>query len=301
MLTFRQLRYFDQLGRLRHFGKAASACAVTQPALSQQLKELEAELGLKLIERGPRRVTLTPEGREVAERAARILAEMRDLADYAVQRRGTLQGTLRLGVIPSIAPYVLPPLLATLRSDHPALDLRLRESQTERLVADLAQGELDLLLLALPVNRQEIETEVLFRDRFFLAVNAGADDGPAEVATVADVRRGRLLLLEEGHCLREQALNYCRIEPGEMRNELDASSLTTIIEMVAGGLGMTLLPQICAAIEVRDERIRLVPFAEPQPYRQVALAWRKSSPRRADFTLIGETVRAAMKDVVETA
>jgi LysR family transcriptional regulator, hydrogen peroxide-inducible genes activator len=210
-ITLKQLRYFDALAREQHFGRAAESCAVTQPALSMQIQELEASLGLALVERTRSGVKLTPKGEVIAQRAQRLLNDARDLIDYAKQSAGVLSGTLRLGVIPSIAPYLLPPLLPLLRQHYPDLVLHVRETQTQPLTDELTEGKLDVLLLALPIKHPDIETRAIFDDRFFLAMPNSTKMTGRVRATKELVEGDRLLLLEEGHCLRDQALTFCRL------------------------------------------------------------------------------------------
>jgi LysR family transcriptional regulator, hydrogen peroxide-inducible genes activator len=294
MLTLRQLRYLDALARHGSFGRAAEECAVSQPALSMQIRELEHELGAELVMRRQGATVLTEAGVEVARRAGTILGATHDLADCVRQTGPLLTGTLRLGVIPTLAPYVLPLLLPELHRSHPDLCLDLLETQTKMLVNSLIQGELDVLLLALPLEKSELETIVLFIDRFVLAVPA--DDPLPERARVkaSDVNARRLVLLEEGHCLRDQALTYC----GERTTEdtkLGATSLATVLQMVASGYGVTLLPEVAVDAEVRDERVKLLRFVEPQPQRKIGLAWRPTSPRKADFLELGQILLRTLK------
>jgi len=301
MLSLRQLRYFDAVARLRHFGRAAEHCAVTQPALSMQLREMEAELGLQLVERHARGVRLTPAGIEVARRAARILAEVRDLRDYASHSAAPLAGTLNLGVIPSVAPYLLPPLLPLIQKHYPGLDLAIRETQTRALVDQLADGSLDLLLLALPIDEPGIETAPLFEDRFLLALPPRARLDKKVRATPDLLKADRLLLLEEGHCMRDQALAFCELAQIGSINTFGASSLSTLVQMVANGMGMTLLPEISLPLELRGQDIGVTRFVEPEPYRTIGLAWRRSSPRRADFAELGRlVVKAAGREFPST-
>jgi len=290
MTSLKQLRYFDSVARHLHFGRAAEHCAVSQPALSMQIRELEEELGLKLFERLARGARLTPEGREVERRVARILAEIRDLDDYAKQRGAPLAGPLHLGVIPSLAPYVLPPLLPLVQRRFPELDLSIRETQTQHLVDELLDGRLDLLLLALPVEHGEVETMTLFEDRFLLAYPPERSLDKDVLATPELLKADRLLLLEEGHCLRDQALALCEMRQIDSINTFGASSLSTIVQMVANGMGMTLLPEIAVDLETRHQHVGLKRFAEPQPYRCIGLAWRKSSPRKPDYVALGNLV-----------
>jgi LysR family hydrogen peroxide-inducible transcriptional activator len=288
MITLKQLRYLSALSHHRHFGKAAKACAVTQPALSMQIQEMEAELGVPLVERRPGDVALTDIGAEVAQRAERVLASTRDLADFALHRCRLLTGRLQIGVIPSIAPYVLPKILPVLQRRYPELRVELRETQTLVLLEELHRGALDVVLLALPADDAEIETIRLFDDPFLLAVPA--TDNRAETArvNVDDIDMQRLLLLEEGHCLRDQALAFCSSSRRDV--SLGATSLATVMQMVANGYGITLLPRVAVDVELRDERVKLLRFVEPAPGRTVGLAWRRTSPRKADFVALGRLI-----------
>jgi LysR family hydrogen peroxide-inducible transcriptional activator len=289
MITLKQLRYLAALAEHRHFGKAAEACAVTQPALSMQIRELEKDLGVDLVERRPGEVLLTQTGAEVVERAERVLAAARDLTDFARHSGRTLSGRLRLGVIPTLAPYVLPRVLPALQQRFADLRIELRETQTRTLMDELARGALDSVLLALPVEESDIETLPLFEDPFLLAVPA-ADVRPYKSRVDArDIDPRRLILLEEGHCLRDQALAFCgrRLETP---TGLGATSLATVMQMVANGYGVTLLPRIALPVEARDERVKVLRFRDPQPARKIGLAWRRTSPRKADFAALGKIV-----------
>jgi LysR family transcriptional regulator, hydrogen peroxide-inducible genes activator len=288
----KQLRFFDGVTRLGHFGRAAEACSVTQPALSMQIKELERELGVELIERRPQGLTLSNAGREIARRAARILTETRDLADYARQSGAVLSGALHLGIIPTAAPYLLPPLLPLLREKYPDLDLHIRETQTEQLLQQLRDGSLDLLLLALPLDYSDIETTTLFEDRFLLAMPRNRRINSRIRATTDLMKEDRLLLLEEGHCLRDQALAFCELRRVENIDTFGASSLSTLVQMVSNGMGLTLLPEISIDHETRHGGIRLMRFAEPEPMRTLGLAWRSTSPRKRDFVEFGKLIAA---------
>jgi LysR family hydrogen peroxide-inducible transcriptional activator len=305
MPTLRQLRYLDALARCRHFGKAAEACGVSQPALSMQIRELEQDLGVALVERRQGVITLTEAGAEVASRAGSILSATRDLIDFARHGASVLSGKLRLGVIPTLAPYVLPRLLPQLGRKYPELRLDLRETQTKSLLSELASGALDAVMLALPVDEAEIESIPLFADCFLLALPA--DDPLPETAraTPRDVAARTLLLLEEGHCLRDQALTFCAAPRSEGSAGLGATSLATLIQMVASGHGVTLVPAIATDVEIRDQRLKLLRFAEPQPSRTIGLAWRRTSPRKADFVALGqiavETLNAPMRRPPSTA
>jgi LysR family hydrogen peroxide-inducible transcriptional activator len=292
-VTLKQLRYFDALAREQHFGRAAESCAVTQPALSMQIHELEQQLGLVLVERTRAGVLLSDRGREIAARAARILGDVREMVEFAQHANEVLTGSLRLGVIPSIAPYMLPPLLPLLREGFPHLELHVRETQTMPLTQELVDGKLDVLLLALPIIHPEIETQALFDDRFLLALPRARRLSARVRATKDLLEHERLLLLEEGHCLRDQALTYCSLQQVSTVNTFGVSSLSTIVEMVAAGYGITLLPEMCINVEARGREIALTRFVDPEPHRTVGLAWRATSPRTDDFRELGHLIKMA--------
>ncbi len=289
-MTLKQLRYLSALAAHRHFGKAAEACAVTQPALSMQIRELEKDLGVELIERRPGEVMLSETGLEIARRAERVLAAARDLTDFARHSGRLLTGRLRLGVIPTLAPYVLPRALPVLQQRCPHLRLELRETQTRGLMEELGRGALDAVLLALPVGERDVESLRLFDDPFFLAVPAA--DAPRKAARVSasDVDQQRLILLEEGHCLRDQALAFCGTARHEAPASLGATSLATVMQMVANGYGVTLVPQIALDVELRDERVKVLRFRDPEPARSIGLVWRRTSPRKTDFAALGAII-----------
>jgi LysR family hydrogen peroxide-inducible transcriptional activator len=299
MITLRQLRYLSALARLGHFGRAAEACSVTQPALSMQIRDLERTLGVAVVERRPGDVMLTDIGREIARRGEDVLTASRDLVDFARHRSGVLTGRLTLGVIPSLAPYLLPRILPVLQNQFPELRLELRETQTRQLVDDIKSGALDAAMLALPLGEPDIETMALFEDLFLLAVPS--DDPRAETTRVAatDIDQSRLILLEDGHCLRDQARAFCASATrgrasGANGTVFGASSLTTVMQMVAGGYGVTLIPQIAADVERRDDRVKFLRLQNPQPGRSIGLAFRRTSPRKADFAALGEVVKQGM-------
>lgn len=288
MVSLRQLRYLAALAEHRHFGRAAQACAVSQPALSMQVRDLERDLGIELVERRPGEVALTDVGAEVVRRAEQVLAATRDLEDFARHGGRLLTGRLRFGVIPSLAPYVLPSVLPQLQRRYSGLRIQLRETQTKGLLEELSGGALDVALLALPVDQPDLETARLFEDPFMLAVPA-ADPPPANGRVHAeDIDTQRLILLEEGHCLRDQALAFCTSARRDVT--LGATSLSTVMQMVANGYGVTLLPRVAVDVELRDERVKLLRFAEPEPGRTVGLAWRRTSPRKTDFVALGQLI-----------
>lgn len=290
MMTLKQLKYLGALAEHRHFGRAALACAVTQPALSMQIRELEKNLGVDLVERRPGEVILTEVGSEVARRAEHVLAAARDLSDFARHSGRVLCGRLRLGVIPTLAPYMLPQILPALQARFPAARVELRETQTRNLTDELARGTLDAVLLALPLEAGDFETQVLFDDPFLLAVPAAEARAARAMIEQRSIDPRRLILLEEGHCLRDQALAFCgaRIETA---SSLGATSLSTVMQMVANGYGVTLLPRIALPVEARDARVKVLRFRAPAPARQIGLAWRRTSPRKADFAALAKIVR----------
>ena len=294
MITLRQLRYLTSVARHRHFGRAADECAVSQPALSMQVRELEREIGTELIERRPGAIALTDVGLDVAQRAAQILTATRELVDF-VRHRELLSGRLALGIIPTLAPYILPRLLPRLQAQYPRLRLEVRETQTKVLLAELAGGELDSALLALPANAKDIETLPLFDDRFLLAVPS-TDRLPARGRVgIADVDQRRLILLEEGHCLRDQALAFCATKQRDAPAGLGATSLATVMQMVANGYGVTLLPEVAVDAEARDARVKLLRFSAPEPGRSIGLAFRRTSPRRKDFEALGQIIMQTLR------
>jgi LysR family hydrogen peroxide-inducible transcriptional activator len=288
MVTLKQLRYLVLLSQHRHFGRAARAAAVTQPALSMQIQELERTLGVTLIERRPGEVVMTEVGAEVVRRARQVLAAALDLEDFARHRGRPLTGGLQLGVIPSLAPYVLPKILPALQRRYPDLRVELRETQTEALLSELTVGALDVLMLALPVALNEVATLPLFEDPFVLAVPASDARPASKPVSLRDIDISRLILLEEGHCLRDPAVAVCASERNDVG--LGATSLATVMQMVANGYGITLLPKVAVEVELRDERVKLLRFTEPAPGRTIGLAWRRTSPRKADFVALGELI-----------
>jgi LysR family hydrogen peroxide-inducible transcriptional activator len=286
MISLRQLRYFNALAHARHFGRAAEACSVTQPALSMQIKELEEALGLALVERRKSGVRLTGEGREIAERAGQILLDVQALQDFAANRAGPLGRLLSLGVIPTIAPYFLPAVLPQLQERYPELDLTLHEAQTASLLSALTEGTLDVALLALPAGDERFESLALFEDTFRLAMPAGAE-APDGLST-QDLRADSLILLEEGHCLRDQALAACGSVAPRTMSKFGATSLTTVLQMVAGGYGSTLIPEMAVPSEVSgNDRLQLLRFRDPQPARTVGLLWRVTAPRKDQYCHLG--------------
>ena len=287
-LTLRQLRYFDALARNGHFGRAAVACAVSQPALSMQIKELEDALGAVLIERGARQTRLTRFGVEAAAGVRAILRSVDELGDMARASRGGLSGRFRIGMIPTIAPYLLPALIRNLAEAHADVEMQVREAVTSRLIQELKEARLDAAILALPVSEPALTEVPLFAESFLL-VRPGVDEG-APVPSSEALREMKLLLLEEGHCFRDQALSFCDMQTSPSRDTLDASSLTTLVQMVSAGLGVTLIPEMAVALETRSAAVSVSRFKDPQPSRTVGMIWRKANPLSGQLLQLSEVV-----------
>ena len=288
-VTLKQLRYFDALARLGHFGRAAEACAISQPALSMQIKELEEALGGILLERGARKAWLTKLGEEVSQRVRDVLRSVDELEDFSRASRDRLVGRLRIGMIPTIAPYLLPAFIGNLTRLYPELDIHARETVTPKLIQELAEGRLDAAIVALPVSEPSLAEVALFAENFLL-VRPGKDEG-TPVPSREMLREMRLLLLEEGHCFRDQALSFCNMQSSPPRDVLDASSLSTLVQMVSAGIGVTLIPEMAVAVETRSASVSVVRFKNPQPSRTIGMIWRKTSPLARQFLQISEVVR----------
>jgi LysR family hydrogen peroxide-inducible transcriptional activator len=287
-VTLRQLRYFDALARHVHFGRAADACAISQPALSMQIKELEEALGGVLLERSARQVALTKFGEEAAQRVRDILRSVDELGDVARASCDRLVGRLRIGMIPTIAPYLLPKIIGNLNRLHPELDLHVRETLTPKLLQELAEGRLDTAIVALPVSEPSLVEVALFSE-YFLLVRPGEDEG-TPVPGSKTLREMRLLLLEEGHCFRDQALSFCNMQSSPPREVLDASSLSTLVQMVSAGIGVTLIPEMAVAVETRSASVSVARFKNPQPSRTIGMIWRKTSPLARQLLQVSEVV-----------
>ncbi|MWK35995.1 LysR family transcriptional regulator [Actinomadura sp. J1-007] len=279
-----------------HFRDAAAALRMSQPALSGAVAALEETLGTQLVERTTRRVLLTPAGERVARRAERVLAELDRLVEDVRAVRGTLVGPLRVGVIPTVAPYLLPVVLPRLAREYPELELSVHEEQTDHIVAELLAGRLDVVLLALPTPAAGVTELVLYDEEFVLVAPEGHDvaDGPIarEALNELDV-----ILLNEGHCLRDQALDVCREVGARAAAATYATSLATLVQLVSGGLGVTLVPETALPVETRRApNLQLRRFAEPAPYRRIGLGYRSTSPRAAEFEALAEGIRAAVAE-----
>jgi LysR family hydrogen peroxide-inducible transcriptional activator len=287
-LTLKQLRYFDALARHCHFGRAAEACSISQPALSMQIKEMEEALGGVLLERGTRQVGLTSFGEEAAQRVRNILRSVDELGDFARASQDRLVGRLRIGMIPTVAPYLLPAVIGNLTRTHPELDVHVRETLTPKLIQELAEGRLDAAIVALPVSEPSLAEVALFAENFLL-VRPGEDEG-TPVPSGEALREMRLLLLEEGHCFRDQALAFCKMRSSPLREVLDASSLSTLVQMVSAGIGVTLIPEIAVAVETRSASVSVARFKNPQPRRTIGMVWRKTNPLARQLLQISEMV-----------
>ncbi|MGN8020115.1 LysR substrate-binding domain-containing protein [Phyllobacterium sp. 22229] len=290
MFSVRQMRYFDILATTLHFRKAAELARISQPALSAQIAEMEQRLGTPLFERTRRTVVLTDMGKRLLPRVRGILNGIRSLEELASQRRGILQGRLRLGIIPTIAPYLLPILIPELRAAYPELTIELREAVTSKLVEDLRLGDLDALIAALPIDSDGIAAKPLFRDRFLIATSSNDIDILTSPMTQESVALERLLLLEEGHCLRDQALAVCTSVKQRQLVNYGATSMATLLQMVSHGMGLTLIPEIAVRTEASRNNVRILAFADPEPSREIGLIWRRQSERREDFEALATTI-----------
>jgi LysR family hydrogen peroxide-inducible transcriptional activator len=278
-MNIRALKYFVKLAELRHFSKAAEACFVSQPTLSTQIRKLEEELGVPLVERAPRKVMLTPIGEDIAHRARHILRDLEHMKDAARRSKDPKTGTVRLGIFPTLAPYLLPHVIPKIRSRFPELKLQLAEEKTEDILNMLDQGRLDAGLLALPVEPHGMEMEVLFEEPFVAAMPANHPLCRRQSIELQDLAGEELLLLEEGHCLRQQALAVCALAGAHERVDFHATSMETLRQMVATNTGLTLMPVLAVKPPIpATDNIALRPFAPPAPSRTIALVWRGSSP-----------------------
>ncbi|PZU19343.1 MAG: LysR family transcriptional regulator [Shinella sp.] len=292
MLTIRQMRYFDALATTRHFGRAAELANVTQPALSTQIMEMENHLGVKLVERARGATLLTARGEEVLAQVRAILAQIDTLEQSAQQSQGLLDGKVRIGIIPTVAPYLVPHLVPYLRGTYPDVQIELREAVTDHLIADLGEGRLDAVVAALPIEAAFLRSRPLLTDRFFMAMAENDRDVILSPLTEAEVDPERLLLLEEGHCLRDQALGVCGVAKKRSLVNIGATSMTTLLQMVAYDMGMTLIPEMAIPTEAARNRLTIVPFRDPAPSRQIALFWRASDARLSGMGALAEAIMA---------
>ena len=291
-MNIRDLRYLVALADLKHFGRAAESCFVSQPTLSTQLKKLEDELGVTLIERAPRRAMLTEAGKDIAERARRILREVDQLREVARQSTDPEAGSIRLGLFPTLGPYLLPHIVPLIKSRFPRLELLLVEEKTEIILRLLREGKLDAGVLAMPIHADQLHVEPLFEEPFLLAVPEHHRLANAKHLQLRDLAKESLLLLEDGHCLRDQALDVCHLAGAGEKTGFRATSLETLRQMVAANVGVTLLPVLAVQPPVpRSETIRLLEFKDARPSRQIAMVWRKSSAQEPFLGKLAELIR----------
>lgn len=289
--TLKQFKYLLAVAEHGHFGNAAKSCHVSQSTLSAALMELEESLGSALVERNNRQVILTALGREVVERVRNILLDVDDLQAVCQASAEPFTGKMRLGVIPTIAPFILPGLLKQLRKRHPEFQLFIREDLSEHLVNALQRGELDVLLLALPYPADNVATAPLFEDEFFFACPKGHEWAGKKSLSTKDLKTQDLLLLEDGHCLRDHALEACKLKDADINIPYQATSLNTIVQMVANGIGVTLLPKMAIDAKIlTGTDVQTQPFKEKKVARSIGLMWRKKTPRVAEFRALGEFV-----------
>ncbi|MBV2208296.1 MAG: DNA-binding transcriptional regulator OxyR [Thermomonas sp.] len=301
-MNLRDLKYLVTLADLRHFGKAAEACFVSQPTLSTQIMKLEEELGVALFERAPRKVMLTAAGQDVVQRARRIVAEVDELKEAARRSQDPASGTLRLGAFPTLAPYLLPHVVPQLREQFPKLELLLVEEKSDVLLQRLREGKIDAALLALPVHDEQLHAELLFEEPFLLAAPSQHPLAHQPHLSTRDLSDETLLLLEDGHCLRDQALDVCRLSGAQEKSGFRATSLETLRQMVAAGVGVTLLPQLAVHPSIpQPTGVQLVTFAAPTPSRKIALVWRKSSAMNAFLKQLADTISTQAQAQLESA
>lgn len=293
--TLKQLKYLCAVANHKHFGRAANACFVSQSTLSAGIQELEEILGVRLLERDKKHVKLTAIGEEITERAEHILTATEDLVAIANQAQKPFSTDMRLGVIPTIAPFLLPKILKHIRRKYPNFKLFIREELSAHLVRELSSGELDLLLLALPYPAENVVTEHLFFDDFFLAYEKSHPIGKRKKVTTADLPGKELLLLEDGHCLRDHAMEACKLSTKDLHVPFQATSLNTIIQMVANGIGITILPKMAVDAKIlQGTDVQTRPFDEDKVWRSIGLMWRKNSAREEEYKLFAQLVRDAL-------
>jgi LysR family hydrogen peroxide-inducible transcriptional activator len=291
-MNLRALQYFVKLADLRHFSKAAEACFVSQPTLSTQIKKLEDELGVQLVERSPKNIMLTPVGKEIADRARLVLSDIDQIRAVARRSGNPADGVVRLGLFPTLAPYFLPHVVPGVRKNYPNLKLQLAEEKTETILNMLRQGELDAGLLALPINDDGLEMEILFDEPFVVAVPGEHPLAGLGEVSLKDLENSELLLLDEGHCLREHVLEVCALAGARERVDFHATSMETLRQMVAADVGVTLMPLLAVKPPIaKTANVLIRPFAEPVPSRTIALVWRSSSALSSFLQELAQSLR----------
>ena len=293
MPSIKQLKYLCAVAEHKHFSKAAAACHVTQSTLSVAIQDLESQLGVVVFERNKKTVLITPLGEKLLHQARGILGAVEDFVSLARANEGALSGEIRLGVIPTIGPFILPPILKNLRKSYPRLKLYLKEALSAQLLLQLQQGRLDLIMLAFPYAMPDMETVNLFRDEFLLCLPPGHKLEKAKQVKQQQLRGESLLLLEEGHCLRDHALEACKLQSADTDLVYQGTSLHTLVQMVANGLGVTLLPEMAVQANVLgDTHLQLKHFSSENVSREIGMAWRRSDPRRDDFLLLADFIQS---------
>lgn len=291
-MNFRALQYFVKLAELKHFSKAADACFVSQPTLSTQIRKLEEELGVSLVERAPRKVMLTPVGEDIAHRARHVLRDIEHIRTAARLSKDPATGTIRLGIFPTLAPYLLPHVIPVIRKRFPELRLQLAEEKTEDIINMLDQGRLDAGILALPVDEPGMDVEILFDEPFVTAMPASHPLTDKQTICLKDLEGEELLLLEEGHCLRQHALAVCKLAGAHERVDFHATSMETLRQMVATDAGVTLMPVLSVKPPIpATDNIVLRPFEAPAPSRTIVLTWRNSSPLGEFLRQLAESLK----------
>ncbi len=299
-MNFRALQYFVKLAEMKHFSRAASACFVSQPTLSTQIAKLEEELGVSLVERAPRQVMLTPIGEDIAHRAKHVLRDIEHMKDAARRSRDPETGTIKLGIFPTLAPYLLPHVIPVIRQRYPELRLQLAEEKTEDILNMLDQGRLDAGLLALPVEEHGMEMAILFEEPFVTAMPSSHPLADKQFIRIQDLEGEELLLLEEGHCLREHALAVCALAGAHERLDFHATSMETLRQMVAANAGLTLMPVLSVKPPIPfTDNITLRPFETPAPSRTIALVWRSSSPLGGFLRKLAESLKVNPASLLE--
>ena len=294
--SIKQLKYLCAVAEHRHFTKAADACFVTQSTLSAAIAELESQLDAKVFERNKKTVLITPLGEKLLKQARVILGDVEDFLALAKSHAEPLSGDLRLGVIPTIGPFLLPPMLGGMREAFPRLKLFLKEEMSAQLERQLQQGQLDLVILALPYPLPDMETVSLFKDEFLLCLPPGHQFEKLKQVQQQQLRGESLLLLEAGHCLRDHALEACQLQSTAMDVVYQGNSLHTLVQMVANGLGMTLLPAMSIAAEaLGDTHPSLKHFSSDNVNREIGMAWRKTDPRRDEYLLLADYIKSHLK------
>ena len=290
-ITLRQLRYFEALAQHRHFGIASNACSVTQPALSMQIRDFELALGVNLFEKGTHPVQLTPLGRIIAAKSKAIMLDVAELEELVRASDNQPLINLRLGVIPTVAPYIFSRIAKDLTMHFTGLNLKMREAITSKLISAVIDGELDAAIIALPASEPRLRELELFRENFLL-VRPKAD-AKKPVPRPEMLKEMRLLLLEEGHCFRDQALTFCKMGSSNTQDVMDGNSLTTLVQMVAAGFGVTLIPEMAAEFEGRIPNISIAKFHKNPPKRKIGMVWRRNSPLQDKYIEIAQIVKAS--------